>query len=253
MKYKKFNSKLELSHTADLPALSGMGASSSFTVGLLNTLNALNGKMASKREIASEACFIEQKKCKDFVGSQDQYAASFGGFNVINFTNNNIEVNLLPDSHNNIKCLEKSIILIFTGFQRKANLIEKDKIGKIKKNSNYYKLIYELTKEAEHQLFTSKNIIKDFSNLINDYWEIKKKLSKSLSNKNIDDMNNFLKKNGASSCKLLGAGNGGFVMCLVDKKNKKNLLMRINKLLVVPVSFEKLGSQLIYYSSNEKY
>lgn len=252
LKYKEFNKKLELSHTADLPALSGLGSSSSFTVGLINSINALTGKMESKKTVANEACFIEQKKCNEFVGSQDQYAASFGGFNIINFSRNNVEVKLVPNSYQNIKLLENSIILIFTGFQRKANILEKEKIKNIEKKSNYYKLIYELSEEAEKKLFTSKNIVNDFSNLINEYWEIKKKLSKDVSNQKIDSMINFFKKNGASSCKLLGAGNGGFIMCLVNEKNKIKFLKKINKMLVVPISFEYSGSQIIYYSSNEK-
>ena len=133
LKFKKFSKSFELVHFSDLPAQSGLGASSSFTVGLLNCINNMMGQIPTKRQLASDAVEIEQNRIKEFVGSQDQYAAAFGGFNVINFSKNNIQVKSIPNNLKNIKILEKSTVLIFSGFQRKASNVEKDKIKNIKK------------------------------------------------------------------------------------------------------------------------
>ena len=249
LKYKKYDDSFELVHTADLPAQSGLGASSSFTVGLLNCLSTLQQKMATKRGLAFDAVNIEQNKIKESVGSQDQFAAAFGGFNIINFQKSNIEVKQIPLSFNNVKELENSAILIFTGFQRRAADVEKKKLENINKLRNNYKLISDLTIEGEKLIYSSKNIIKDFSYLINEYWKIKKNLSKSVSNKKIDNLINHCKKSGAESVKLLGAGNGGFLLCLV--KNKKKFLSNLKKQMHVPIKFENLGSQIIYFSNNK--
>ena len=252
LKYKKFSDSFELLHIADLPAQSGLGASSSFTVGLLNCVNAMLGKIPTKRQLANEALEIEQKKIKEFVGSQDQYAAAFGGFNVINFSKGNIQVKSIPNNLRNIKNLEASTFLIFTGFQRKASLVEKKKINSIKQKSSFYKKILEISNNAEKVLSSSDNIVRDFSELLKEYWYLKKKLSNNVSNKKIDDLIKHCFNNGAQGAKLLGAGNGGFLMCLVELKNRKKFINSLKNKLIVPIKFENLGSQIIYYSQNEK-
>lgn len=252
LKFKRFFDSIELLHNADLPAQSGLGASSSFTVGLINCINAKKGLISSKRMLASEAAKIEQDRIGEYVGSQDQYAAAFGGFNIIKFNKNKIEVKTIPNNFDNIKILEDSTVLVFTGYQRKASLVEKKKIKNISKKKNLYKDINALTNEAEKILDNSKNIVRDYSELLNEYWNIKKKLSENVSNLKIDNLVRYCQKNGAEGTKLLGAGNGGFLMCLVKKKNKKKFYKNLQKKLIVPIKFENLGSQLIYYSSNEK-
>lgn len=247
LKYKKYYDRFELVHTADLPAQSGLGASSSFTVGLLNCLYTLQEKLATKRKLALDALEIEQNLIKEAVGSQDQFAAAFGGFNVINFQKNNIEVKQIPINSKNIQELEKSVYLIFTGFQRRAAEQEKKKMKNIKKMHNFYKLISELTIEGEKLIYSSTNIVKDFSYLINEYWKIKKSLSNSVSNNKIDSLINHCRKSGAESVKLLGAGNGGFLLCLV--KNKKKFVSNLKKKMYVPIKFEGIGSQIIYLSN----
>ena len=252
LKYKNFNDSIELLHNADLPAQSGLGASSSFTVGLLNCINAKKGLISSKRKLASEAIEIEQNRIGEYVGSQDQYAAAFGGFNIIKFKKKNIEVKNIPVDLKNLKILEKSTILIFTGFQRKASLVEKKKIENINKKENLYNSINSLTNEAEKILDKSQDIVKDYSQLMKEYWNIKKNLSKNVSNREIDNLISYCLKSGADGTKLLGAGNGGFLMCLVKKKNQKKFYSKLKSKLIVPIRFDNLGSQLIYYSANEK-
>ena len=252
LKYKNFVDRFELLHIADLPAQSGLGASSSFTVGLLNCVNAMKGNIPTKRQLANEALEIEQKKSREFVGSQDQYAAAFGGFNVINFSKNSIQVNSIPNNLKNIKELEESTVLIFSDFQRKASLVEKKKINNIEKKKIFYEKIQSITNNAEKLLTRSDNIVRDFSELLNEYWYLKKNLSNNVSNPKINNLIKYCLDSGAEGSKILGAGNGGFLMCLVKPSNKKKFLTKLKRKLIVPIKFENLGTQIVYYSENEK-
>ena len=248
IRYKKFKHNLEIVHNADLPAQSGLGASSSFTVGLLNSLAGLNNELVSKKSLAMQAIDIEQKRIKEFVGSQDQMSAAFGGFNVINFNSNSIEVKPV-NSKKNIEQLEKSIFLIFTGFQRSAQKIEKKKINKINFNEKIYAEILNITQVAEEKIYNSKNIVSDFSELMNKYWWYKKKLSTDVTNHKINKIYNLGIKNGAYAGKITGAGGGGFMMFLIDKKKKIFFKEIFKNYIVVPISFDKIGSQIIYNQS----
>jgi len=248
IRYKKFKHNLEIVHNADLPAQSGLGASSSFTVGLLNSLAGLNNELVSKKSLAMQAIDIEQKRIKEFVGSQDQMSAAFGGFNVINFNSNSIEVKPV-NSKKNIEQLEKSIFLIFTGFQRSAQKIEKKKINKINLNEKIYAEILNITQVAEEKIYNSKNIVSDFSELMNKYWWYKKKLSTDVTNHKINKIYNLGIKNGAYAGKITGAGGGGFMMFLIDKKKKIVFEEIFKNYVIVPISFDIIGSQIIYNQS----
>ncbi|WP_440913829.1 GHMP family kinase ATP-binding protein [Candidatus Pelagibacter sp.] len=245
IKYKKFKNNLEIVHNADLPAQSGLGASSSFTVGLLNCVGAINNELISKKSLAMQAIDIEQNKIKEHVGSQDQMTAAFGGFNVINFNSDFIEVKPV-NSKKNIEKLEKSIFLIFTGFQRSAQKIEKQKIKKIFYKESYYKEIQKITNRAEEKIYYSKNIVDDFSELMNEYWWYKKKLSEDVANSKINQIYNIGIKNGAYAGKITGAGGGGFMVFFIDNKKRKVLEEAFKNYITVPVSFDKIGSQIIY-------
>ncbi len=250
LKHLKFKNALEVVHNADLPAQSGLGASSSFTVGFLNSMMALNHKLTSKKSLGLQAIKIEQKLIKEHVGSQDQMAAAFGGFNVINFYKNYIEVNPVTKSEN-VKKLEKSIFLIFTGFQRTAQNIEKKKINKISKKEKYYHELLEIADQAEEKIYTSKQIVTDFSKLLRKSWALKKKLDSSVSNKKINQIYNLGIKNGAYAGKILGAGGGGFMLFLIDNKKRKFFNRLFKDYIIAPVSFERLGTQVIYNRDNE--
>ncbi|MDA7583569.1 kinase [bacterium] len=251
IKYLNFSKNLEIVHHADLPAQSGLGASSSFTVGMINSLIALQGKRISKKNLAMEALKIEQQKIKEYVGSQDQFAASFGGFNIINFNSNKIDVSPVPTTNKNLDILEKSIFLVFSGHPRNAQVLEKKKINNIKKNSKFLKNILEITDQAEKKLYNSKNIVSDFSELIEKYWWYKIKLSNDVTNPKIDRLMKIAFKNGAYSGKLVGAGGGGFLMFLIDHKKREHLTKIFKKFTTVPIRFEHNGSQIIYYQDNQ--
>ena len=246
LKHFKFNNPIEAIHFADLPAQSGLGASSSFTVGFINSLKALQGMRISKKNLYLEAIQIEQKKSKEIVGSQDQVSAAFGGFNVINFSKNSIEVFPVLNN-NNIHELEKSIFLVFTGFVRRAEVLEKAKIKQINYNHKYFKEILDISHKAEEKIYNSKNIISDFSELLQKHWWCKKKLASSVTNPHIDKIYNFGIKNGAYSGKLLGAGAGGFMLFLIDPKKRELFNKKFKNFTIVPIKFDNLGSQIIYH------
>ena len=222
MKYKKVKNRLEVVHQADLPAQSGLGASSSFSVGLINSIEALNGSLISKRNLANQSLFVEQEILKEDVGSQDQVSAAFGGFNVINFKRNSYEVNPVLNL-DNIKKLEENLVLVYSGLPRNAKNIEKEKRKNFGKNKVYLNEILKITNKAENKIFSSTNIISDFAELMDEYWWLKKKLASKVTNKKINDIFNLARKNGALSGKVLGAGGGGFILFLVKKKTYKIL------------------------------
>ncbi len=251
LRYLNYDDNFEMIHNADLPAQSGLGASSSFTVGLLNCVNALNNKYISQKHLANQAIDIEQNKVKDIVGSQDQVAASFGGFNVIDFFGNSIKVKQIPLSFKNIKRLERNILLVFSGFPRSASAVEKQKIKRYSKNISILKEINKISLEAEDKIYNSKNITSDFAELLNKYWYYKKQLASNVSNKSINSLINIGLKNGAVGAKILGAGEGGFVMFLAEEKNISKLAKSFKGKLTLPIKFEGTGSQIIYFSENE--
>ena len=250
LKYLKFKEGLEVVHNADLPAQSGLGASSSFTVGFLNSMMALNRKLISKKSLGLQAIKIEQEKIKEYVGSQDQLAAAFGGFNVINFKKNYIEVNPVTKLEN-IKKLEKSIFLIFTGFQRTAQNIEKRKIKQISKKVDYYHELLEIADQAEKKIYKSNRIVEDFSKLLKKSWSLKKKLDSSVTDRKINQIYNLGIRNGAYAGKILGAGGGGFMLFLIDNKKRKFFNQLFRDYVIAPISFERLGTQVIYNQDNE--
>jgi D-glycero-alpha-D-manno-heptose-7-phosphate kinase len=250
IKYLKIKQPLEISHSADLPAQSGLGASSSFTVGLVNAFAALNSSILTKKELSQISINIEQNKIKEHVGSQDQTSAAFGGFNIINYNLDKIEVKPVTTTTKNMKDLEDSLFLFFTGYPRKASLIEKRKINKIEKKRNYYEEINNLSFIAEEKLYKSNNIISDFSELMDKYWYLKKKLAENVSNHEIDKLYKKALKNGAYAGKLVGAGGGGFLLFFIDNKKREQLREVFKNYTIVPFKFENSGSQIIYYKKD---
>lgn len=250
LKYLKIADPMEILHSADLPAQSGLGASSSFTVGLLNALNAYQKKHISKKQLGIDAIDIEQNWIKEAVGSQDQISAAFGGFNVINFFKKKIEIKQVITKDKILKDLEDSIFLFFTGYPRKAKVLEKNKIKNIKKSFNYYNQIADISLKAEEKLYSSKNIVSDFSELMLKYWSLKKKLGTNVTNEEIEKLINLGIKNGAHAGKLVGAGGGGFCMFLIDPKKRDHLIDVFKNFTIVPIKFENTGSQIIYYKSD---
>jgi len=239
------NDSIEIVHNADLPALSGMGASSSATVCLLHAAYALRNLNVTKKKLSLNSLEVEQKILKEFVGSQDQISTAYGGFNHIQF-NQNSSFEVKPISNKkNIKKIEKSIVLIFTGLQRKAQIIEKDKIKNMNINRSFLSEINSITNEALSMI--NQNLdIKKFGELLNYQWNLKKKLSRNVSNKVIDEIYSNGLRCGAYGGKLLGAGNGGFILFICNEDVKKKIYKKFKSFLFIPIKFDTHGSQIIY-------
>lgn len=238
---------LEIHHDADLPARTGLGSSSSFTVGLLNALYALKGRMITKRQLALDAIHVEQEKIRENVGSQDQAIAAFGGFNKITFAaNHNIIVQpiiLLPEK---LREFQSHLMLFFTGFSRKASEIAEEQIKQTPKKARELKLMQAMVEEAISILSEEKPLV-EFGKLLHETWELKRSLTSKISNQAIDDIYEQAIKAGAIGGKLLGAGGGGFMLFFVKPDNQPMVKEALKRYLYVPFSFEHLGSQIIYY------
>ena len=255
LNFHKSNDGLEIVHNADLPALSGLGSSSTFTVGLLKTLYSYNNQLITKKKLASDAIHVERNLIGEKVGSQDQTAASFGGLNYSVYEpNGNLRVENIPLSSEQILDLEKKSLLLFTGMQRKADLIASDQVSNIKNNKSYDHLskIQKITEDALEEIFMKKKIdYKKFGLALTEHWKNKRKLSKNVSNDLIDNIIDSAIKYGAYGGKLLGAGGGGFILLLTPENKKKFLLKKFSKFLNVPFKIDNTGSQIIYFSSQK--
>ena len=247
-RFMNINEGLVMQHDGDLPSHSGLGSSSAFTVGLLNALYALQGKMINKKRLAFEAIHVEQEMIKEAVGSQDQIAAAFGGLNKIVFSQNNIEVKPITITNEKITCLQNHLILFFTGFARFAVEIEKDKLQQLDKKKSELRAMSRLVDSAIDILNDDTDGYDDFGKLLHETWLLKKSLSNKVSTSQIDDIYNQGMAAGALGGKILGAGGGGFILFYIDPEKQEDLKTALSGLLHVPFRFDMLGSQVIYYA-----
>ena len=239
---------LEIHHDGDLPARSGLGSSSSFTVGLLQALYALKGEVVTKKRLALESIHIEQEMIKEHVGSQDQVAAAFGGFNKITFNgNHNIDVVPITISDKKLQNLQSHLMLFFTGFQRNASEIEKKKIKQIKNKKDSLDLMHNMVDEAI-EILNKEGDISGFGKILHENWKLKKTLSGDVSTDIIDDIYDTAMNNGAIGGKILGAGRGGFMLFFVKPEDQDRLRISLSDLLYVPFRLDTTGSQIIFYS-----
>ncbi len=244
--HNKIKKGLEIHYDGDLPSKSGMGSSSCFSVGLINAVNAYKNEKISKMNLARKTIYFEQKILKEIVGSQDQVAASFGGFNKIKFSKKNqITVEKVKSKH--LDRLNSNLLLIYTGIQRNA---EKVAIKYVKKITNQkrenIKKITEYVDEGEKLLI--KGELKNFGKLLHEAWLQKKDLSNDITNGKIDQIYNFALKNGSYGGKLLGAGGGGFLLLYIEKHRQAKFLSKIKNLVNIPFKFSYSGSKLILNS-----
>ena len=250
LRFMNFDDRgVELHHDADLPARTGLGSSSTFTVGLLNALHALKGKMVTKRQLALEAIDIEQNRIKENVGSQDQTIAAFGGFNKIEFgSEQEIQIKPMTVNVEKIQHLQDHLMLFFTGFARTASEIASEQIKKTPDRKNELIRMYEMVDEAIGILNGSSSDITDFGRLMHETWMIKRGLTNKITTPQIDKIYEAALEAGALGGKLLGAGGGGFILFFVAPEDQPKVKEKLKDLLYVPFSFESLGSQIIYYA-----
>ncbi len=239
---------IEVHHDGDLPARTGLGSSSSFTVGLLNALYALKGKMVSKKQLTLDAIHVEQERIKEHVGSQDQTIAAFGGFNKITFNSRNIEVQPVTVDLEKIEYFQRHLMLFFTGFSRTASEIAKEQIKETSNKKKELSAMHEMVQAAMDILNASKDNFDQFGKLLNESWQIKRSLTSKISTPVIDEIYESARGAGATGGKLLGAGGGGFVLLFVRPELQPTVRQALKKLLYVPFRFDTLGSQIIYYA-----
>jgi len=249
LKFLDFSKGIELVHTGDVPAMSGLGSSSAFSVGMLHSLYALKGEFVTKRKLALEAIDIEQNRIGESVGSQDQVAAAFGGLNIIEFMKNG-QINVTPVtiSSQRIKDLEKSIVIFFTGISRSASEIAQTQILESENKTKELDLMKDMVDEAVGILYSKQRNLDDFGHLLNESWQLKRSITQKISNDFIDSVYERGIKAGAIGGKLLGAGGGGFIAFYVNERKRKRLIEQMSDLLHVPFHFDQMGSHIIHYS-----
>lgn len=248
-KFLKIDKGIEIVHNADLPAQSGLGSSSTFTVGLLNALHTLQNYMPTKRELALEAIHVEQNLIGESVGSQDQTSAAFGGLNRITFNGTrNIDVEPIIISNERKNELQENLMLFFTGFARTASEVAKTQIEVTLQKEKELNTMKEICDESLKRLTDPKQSLSLFGKLLDEQWKIKRSMTDKISNKNIDDIYIAGIEAGALGGKLLGAGGGGFMLFYVPKDRQEKVKTVLKTKLFVPFRFEYTGSKIIYYS-----
>ena len=242
---------LEIHHDGDLPARSGLGTSSSFTVGLINAMNAMKGLQTSKDDLAKQAIYIEQEVLKENVGSQDQILAAFGGFNKIDF-NTDDSFNITPVIiSKELTCkLQDHMLLFFTGLSRYASDIAKDKIANIKNNFRELTQMNEMVNEGLSILHRPSDAIKDLGTLLHESWKLKRSLSTKVSTPQIDEIYETGINAGAIGGKILGAGGGGFILFFAAPENHNKIRDRLKNLVHVAFNFDNTGSKIVVYEPN---
>ena len=242
---------LEIYHSGDLPARTGIGSSSSFCVGLINSLANLNEKPLNKTDLALKAIELEQNILNEKVGSQDQIAASFGGFNKIIFNkDSSFDVEKIEIKQETLSTLNKNMSLYYTGTRigRNSSDVISDMVNNFDSN---YSLLTELESFVEEGIaLLKKSDISNFGKLLNESWKIKKSLGKEISNKHINEIYDTAINCGAYGGKILGAGGAGFIMFIIPESNKTTLKEKLKNCTEVPFEFENSGSKIILNSKS---
>lgn len=247
LEFMKISKGVEVHHDGDLPARTGLGSSSAFTVGLLNSLYALKGVMPTKHRLAGEAMHIERDILKENVGSQDQVAVSYGGFNKINFEKDGgFSVEPIILGKNRLNELENHLMLFFTGFSRTASGIAGKQIKNTVNKKSELTRMHSFVDEAK-SILTDCSDIAEFGKLLYESWKLKRSLTDKVSTPEIDNVYDMAMRAGATGGKLLGAGGGGFVLFFVKPELRERVRKKLNKLLLVKFGFENQGSQVIFY------
>lgn len=253
LKYFEIKNGISLHHDGDIPARSGMGSSSAFTVGLVHALHALHGEIISKESLTKEAIHIEQNLIQENVGSQDQAFAAYGGLNIIEFlANGEISVNPIIMKSERMQKFQDSIMLFFSGLSRTASEILQEQRKNTAINVTNLNKMKHLVDDAYNILTDNNRDLKEFGELLNHTWKLKKSLSSKITNTEIDSMYEKALKAGAIGGKLLGAGGGGFMAFYVEKENHSKVIEALNGYLHIPFNFDFDGSKIVVYENENR-
>ena len=253
LRFLNIDRGVEIHHDGDLPARSGMGSSSAFTVGLLNALHALNGHMPSKQQLARESIRIEQDLLQETVGSQDQVNAAYGGFNHILFhPSDEISVRPVILPRPRLEELSSHLMLFYTGLKRTADKVASSYVPSLETKRRQLRILRDMVDEAL-SLLCGSSPINDFGTLLHEAWQAKRAVSENISNADIDETYEAARSEGALGGKITGAGGGGFLLLFVPPNRQPAVRERLHRLLRVPFRFENTGSQVIFFDRDEDY
>src|SRR4051794_3207794 len=246
LRFLNLDRGIELHHDGDLPARSGIGSSSAFTVGLLHALHALRGEMLSKNQLARESIHLEQEVLQETVGSQDQVMAAFGGFRHVKFhPNDQMAIDPLILSASRLAELKAHLMLFYTGIVRTASDVARSYVTDLEPRRRQLRIMKELVDESI-DLLASGTDIRAFGDLLHEAWLAKRSLSAKVSPSAVDDLYAQARSAGALGGKLTGAGGGGFLLLFVEPERQPAVLQALDGLLHVPFQFESAGSQIIF-------
>jgi D-glycero-alpha-D-manno-heptose-7-phosphate kinase len=243
--------EIRLTYEADLPARSGLGTSSSFAVGMLNAFYALKGKYADKKKLADEAIFLERVLCNEAGGWQDQIAASYGGFNRINFGPDGYEVFPIIISPERKKQLNENLLMFFTGFTRFSAAVQQANNLGAKDKTSQLKEMLALVDDAEKVLTDRYTDLDDFGRLLDYTWKLKRQTGPAVSTESIDMLYAKGMSAGALGGKLLGAGGGGFLVFYVQPDKQNAVKDALKDLMHIPFKFETGGTRVIHYTPED--
>lgn len=244
---------VEIHHDGDLPARSGMGSSSAFTVGLLNALHGLKGEMANKRQLADESIRLEQVVLKETVGSQDQVMAAHGGLKHVHFwPSGEIHVRPIVTTPGRIEDLNSHLMLFYTGIKRTASDVAESYVSKIDARRRQLHAVQALVDESV-QIITGAGDLAELGELFHQAWLAKRSLSDKVSNPHVDRLYAEARAAGALGGKLTGAGGGGFLLLFARPDRHDDIRRRLQGLICVPFRFEHNGSQIIFFEPETDY
>jgi len=246
LKFLNISKGVEIHCVGDLPARTGLGSSSSFTVGLLNALYAFRREMVNTRQLAEEAVIIERERIKERVGLQDQYVSAYGGFLYLRFHGKNkVDVHPVPISSQRLRMLNERLMLFYTGIRRSAHEILKEQIEKTEVNASKLMTLNSFVKSGIDILCNNKKL-SQFGELLHEGWLIKQNLSTAITNEEINRNYEIARKAGATGGKLLGAGGGGFLLLYVEPEYQNKVREALGHLKEAVFSFENEGSRIIF-------
>lgn len=254
LQFMNVSEGVEIHHVADLPARTGLGTSSAFTVGLLLGLYGLAERMRDKHALAQDAIHVEREVLQETVGAQDQVAAAYGGFNHICFgVDGTIQVKPMLAAADRLADVQNHMALFFTGFARTASEIAKEQVKETPKKAAELTEMFQMVGEAVDIVSNNHRQIREFGSLMHESWKLKKSLTTKITNPMIDEIYTAGLEAGAIGGKLLGAGGGGFMLFFVPPEKREALILRLRKLLCVPFGFSNLGSQVVVYEPEASY
>ncbi len=253
LRFLNFERGVEIHHDGDLPARSGMGSSSAFTVGLLNALYAMKGYMPAKQQLMQESILIEQEMIRETVGSQDQALAAYGGFNHIQFLpNGEISVRPVVITFERMQLLNRYLMLFYTGIKRTAADIAESYVNDMEARKRQLRIMKDLVDEGI-SLLNSGGELTGFGELLHESWQVKRSLSDRVTNPEVDQMYETARKAGAIGGKVTGAGGGGFMLLFVPPERQHAVREALSGQIYVPFSFEFNGSQIVYLQHEEDF